>query len=68
VLEGLELADLGPAIVEAGAARDLEEEARRAQEVLGVLVEELVEPLFLGHEELDDLVASHADLLDGDAP
>src|SRR6266851_5724742 len=60
VLEGLELADLGPAIVETGAARDLEEEARRAQEVLGVLVEELVEPLFLGHEELDDLVASHA--------
>jgi hypothetical protein len=31
--------------------------------VLCVLVEELVEPLLLGHEELDDLVASHADLL-----
>src|SRR6185369_3745988 len=63
VLEGLELRYPGFPVVQARALRDLEEEPGRAQEVLGILVEELVKPLLLGHEELDDLVASHADLL-----
>jgi hypothetical protein len=63
VLEGLELRHLGLPVVQARALRDLEEEPGRAQKVLGILVEELVEPLLLGHEELDDLVASHANLL-----
>ena len=60
MLEGLEPRDLGAAVLQARALGDLGEEPDRAEEVLGVAVEQLVEALFLGHEELDDLVASHA--------
>src|SRR5207245_2707740 len=60
VLEGLQLRHLNPAIVQALAGCDLGEEADRPQQMLRVTVQQLVEPLLLRHEELDDLVTSHA--------
>ena len=63
MLEGLELRDLGAAVLQARAVRDLGEQTRGLEEVLGVAVEQLVEALLLGREELDDLVTSHARVL-----
>jgi hypothetical protein len=59
VLERLQLHGLDPPLLEVAAVRDLREEPRRLQEVLGVAIEERVEALLLGHEPLDDAIELH---------
>jgi hypothetical protein len=64
VLDGLELHGLHSSFLEIRAPRDLREQPHRAQEVLGVLQEKLVEALLLGHEPPDYGIELHPELSD----